>query len=184
MKQVLLLFSDDFPEHEEVVHNFASYLDHRCGCDVSLELWQPCTEPNQINWIIGEIRKAHSIIVIASEGAYKKHEARMQNVSRKQLLSRVTLIYSISIMQSDLLCFIVAINIRFLVCIHLYSSGLLHWHHGILSLSQCQWIYSDLYTLTPGLGPANERRRCNVTASPIGWNISTVISDMIKRIIL
>ena len=129
MKQVLLLFSDDFPEHEEVVHNFASYLDHRCGCDVSLELWQPCTEPNQINWIIGEIRKAHSIIIIASEGAYKKHEARMQNVSRKQLLSRVTPTYSTS-MYSELLSFFVAINIRFLLFVHLYSSGLLHWHHG------------------------------------------------------
>ena len=80
-KKVLLLHSDDFPAHQEVVHAFASFLDHCCGCSVSLELWRGMKEPTTINWFIDEIQDADCTLIITSEGAYEKHEAKRAGVS-------------------------------------------------------------------------------------------------------
>ena len=77
---VLLLYSYDCHVHERVVIEFAEYLKHECGCEVSLDIW----EQNNIkttgaaNWINDKLSMSDFIIIIASAGTRFKCNRKKQ----------------------------------------------------------------------------------------------------------
>lgn len=70
---MLILYSNDYPLHNNVVQSFALYLKKRCLCDVHIDIWaQSEIKLEQSNWLPREIQVADNVIIVVSKGAEKK----------------------------------------------------------------------------------------------------------------
>ncbi|XP_013392124.1 uncharacterized protein LOC106160152 isoform X1 [Lingula anatina] len=77
-KTVFLVYSDDHERHREVVIKFANFLKFQCGCDVILDLWShhDIMCEMKTGWLTKSCDRADIVLIINSEGAYKRFRAR------------------------------------------------------------------------------------------------------------
>ena len=74
---MVILYSYDFLEHEMVIQEFATFL-HNNNIDVMIDLWDHRYHEDQYLWYEKAFCQADKIIVIHSEGAYRKYMATLQ----------------------------------------------------------------------------------------------------------
>ncbi|XP_023933624.1 interleukin-17 receptor D-like isoform X2 [Lingula anatina] len=82
-KRVLILFSEEHPKHTKVVLNFANFLQAACYCDVILDWWcrREIFSEGKTAWLSKNIEKAECVLVVSSEGAYRRFNAHLQGRS-------------------------------------------------------------------------------------------------------
>ena len=84
---MLILYSNDYPDHERVVNKFAFFLSQRCHCTVMVDLWSEANiTVEKVNWLPRQIELADKVIFIVSRGSIKKAEC---------LISRSRTVHSI-----------------------------------------------------------------------------------------
>lgn len=88
-KQVLMLYSDDNDHHKKAVKHLASLLDNHCECDVIMDDFnQEQVQKDHLAWLMKFLDTSQKIILVHSEGAFKKYHAKRSGDPYRSLSAR------------------------------------------------------------------------------------------------